>query len=185
MVGHGVLEGFLAVNANGRSGGVVIAWNEMVSTKVASRMGQFSVAVKLQRNSDDLEMIVLSINDPTYVRRRTELWGELAEVATTFQGSPIFMGGVFDGTIEAMNRQNNAGGQDLDSKDLRSFITKAMLQEIGPVNCEYPWRSTNRNTMPSQLDRFLCSIELADVHVLSRSLFDLTPIEWMVHEGQI
>ena len=52
MVGRGFLEGFLAVNANGRSGGVVIAWNKMVFAKVASRMGQFLVVVKLKRHRD-------------------------------------------------------------------------------------------------------------------------------------
>ena len=36
MVGHGFLEGFLAVNINGRSGGVVVAWKEMMFAKVAS-----------------------------------------------------------------------------------------------------------------------------------------------------
>ena len=65
-----------------------------------------------------------------------------------------------------------------------------MLREIGPVNCVYTWRSTNKNTMPCRLDRFLCLIELvehfplADVHSLSRPLFDHTPIVWMANEGQ-
>ena len=61
MVGHGFLEDFLAVNINGRSGGVVVAWNEMMFAKVTSWMGQFSMTVKLKRHSDNLEMVVVSI----------------------------------------------------------------------------------------------------------------------------
>ena len=190
MVGHGFLEGFLAVNAYGRSVGVVVAWNKMVFTKVASKMGQFSVAVKLKRHNDDLEMVGVLIYGLVNVKRRTELWEELGVVAATFQGSPMLMGGDFNVTLEAKDRVNNAGGQDLDLEDFRSFITEAMLQEIGLVNFVYMWRSTDRYTLPSQLDRFLCMTELAekfplaDVHLLPRPLFDYTPIVWTAKEGQ-
>ena len=74
MVGRGLLEDFLAVNANGRSRGVVIAWSETVFTKVSYRMGQFSVAIKVKRHSNDLEVVVVSIYGPTNVKR-AELWG--------------------------------------------------------------------------------------------------------------
>ena len=172
-------------------GGVVVAWNKILFTKVASRMGQFLVAVKLTRHSNDLEMIVVSIYGPTNVRRKTELWGELVKVVATFQGSPMPMGGDFNVTLEAMDRMNNSDGQDLDSKNFRSFITKAMLQEMGLVNYVYTCRSTNRNTMSSRLDRFLCLIELAEhfllanVHLLLRPLSDHTPIVWMANESQM
>ena len=53
MVGRGFLEGFLVVNANGRSRRVVVAWNETVFTKVDARIGQFSMTIKLKRQSND------------------------------------------------------------------------------------------------------------------------------------
>ena len=127
MVGRRFLEGFLAVNANKRSGGLVVAWNETLFTKVYTRMGQFSVAVKLKRQSNDLEVVVVLINVPTNARRRPELWGELAEMATVFQGSPMLMGGDFNVTLEAKNRPNNAGGQDLDLEGFWTFISEAEL----------------------------------------------------------
>ena len=40
MVGGCFLEGFLMVNANWCSWGVVVAWYEMVFSKVDFRMGQ-------------------------------------------------------------------------------------------------------------------------------------------------
>ena len=49
MVGRGFLEGFLEVNANGCLGGVIVTWNETVFTKVDTRMGQFSVAIKFKK----------------------------------------------------------------------------------------------------------------------------------------
>ena len=61
---------------------------------------------------------------------------------------------------------------------------------MGQVNCLYTWRSANGNTMPFRLDRFICSIMLAehfllaDVRWLSRQLFDHTPIVRTENEGQ-
>ena len=80
-VGRGFLEGFLVVNANGCSGGVVVAWNNMMFCKVDSRMGQFSTAVKLKRRSNNLKVVVVSIYGLTNVKQRTEFCRELAEVA--------------------------------------------------------------------------------------------------------
>ena len=72
MVGRGFLEDFLAVNANGRSGRVIVAWNETLFTKVNAKMRQFSVAVELKRQSDDLEIVMIVIYGPTNPRKRVD-----------------------------------------------------------------------------------------------------------------
>ena len=51
------------------------------------------MAVKLIRQIDDLEVVMVMIYGPANVRRRAKLWGELAEMAAPFQGSPVLMGG--------------------------------------------------------------------------------------------
>ena len=92
-------------------------------------------------------------------------------------------------TLEAKDRPNSAGGQDLDL-GFWMFMSETELHEMGPVDCLYTWRSMNGNTMPSRLDRFLCSIELveryplADVRSLLRSLLDHTPTICATNEGQ-
>ena len=48
-IGRCFLDGFLAVNAVGRSRGVVVAWNEAVFSRVDAWTGQFSAVVKLKR----------------------------------------------------------------------------------------------------------------------------------------
>ena len=116
MVGQCFLEGFLAVNANGQSDRVVVLWNEMVFTKVNSRMGQFSVAVKLMRYSYELEVVVVLVYGLENVTKRAERWGELEEMAATFQGSLMVMGGDFNVTLKAEDRRNNTIGQDPDSE---------------------------------------------------------------------
>ena len=102
----------------------------------------------------------------------------------------MLMMGDLNVTLEAKGRPNSAGNQDLDSEDFRSSITEAMVQEMWPVNCGYTWKSSNRYTLPSRLDRFLCSTKLvekfplADVHSLPRPLSGHTPIVWIANEGQ-
>ena len=107
------------------------ASNETMFAKVASRMGQFSVTIKLQRHSDDSHVVVVSIYSPKNVKRKAELWGELTEVAITFQGTPMQMGGDFNVTLEEIDRLNNARGQDPDSEDFKSFITEAHYKKWG------------------------------------------------------
>ena len=68
MVGRGFLEGFLAVNANGQFEGIVVTWNETVLTEVDTRMG-----VKLTRQSDDFDVVMVSIYGPANAKRRAEL----------------------------------------------------------------------------------------------------------------
>ena len=93
-------------------------------------------------------------------------------------------------TLEAKDRPNNAGGQDPDSEGFWTFLSKAELRVMGLVDCLYTWRSTNDNTMPSQQDRFLYSIELAesyplaDVQSLLRPLLNHTSIIWAKNKGQ-
>ena len=91
LVGRGFLEGFLAVNAIGRSGGVVITWNEAIFSKKDTGIGQFSSVVKLRLLEDSLEMAVVSVYGSTNAMRK-ELWMELADVADTFQGLPLLIG---------------------------------------------------------------------------------------------
>ena len=75
-------------------------------------------------------------------------------------------GGDFNVTLEVRDRPNNAGGQDPDSKGFWTFLLEAELHEMGPVNCLYTW-STNCNTMPSWLVRFLCLIGLVEWYPLA------------------
>ena len=47
-VGRGFQDRFLEVNAIGRSGGMVVAWNKETFSRVDTWTGQFSVGVKLK-----------------------------------------------------------------------------------------------------------------------------------------
>ena len=189
VVGRDLLEGYHAVNATGRSGGIVIAWNEGVYDKEDMWEGQFVVAVKLSRRSDGLKVVVASVYGPVYANRRGRLWEELDDVVSRFDGTPLLFGGDFNVTLDAEDRPDGTGGCDQGSEEFWAFLARAALQEMGPQDCNYTWRSEAGPSYRSRLDRFLCSVELlewfsgADVRALPRPISDHCPIIWQTHEG--
>ena len=60
LVGHGFLEGYLAVKAVGRSGGLVVAWNKAMFFK-DSWMGWFLAPVNLKQRRDEMKKVVISL----------------------------------------------------------------------------------------------------------------------------
>ena len=189
MVGGDFLEGYHAVKATGRSGGVVIAWNEGLYEKEEVWDGQFVAAAKLTR-SDVLKIVVASVYGPVYANRRGRLWEELDEVVDRFQDIPLLFGGDFNVTLVANDRPDGTGGRDQGSEEFWEFLARAALQEMGPQDCNYTWHSEAGPSYRSRLDRFLCSVELmerfteADVVALPRPISDHCPILWQTHEGQ-
>ena len=141
MVGRGFLDKFLAVNALGHSGGVVVALNKAIFSKVDTWMGQFSAAAKLKRQMDDFVMVVVSICGPANATMRKDLWRELGGrgVASTFQGFPFIDGGGGDlnSTLGGRDIAKDMRGLNPDSEEFWVFIAKVILIEMGLVDCLY------------------------------------------------
>ena len=128
---RGFLDGFSVVNAVGRSGGMVVAWNEAMFSRVDAWRGQFSVGVKLKRWMDTFKMVAVSAYGSANATKRKDLWRELAEVVSTFHGSPVLIGGNFHVILEARDRPNETGRQDLRSEQFWALIVDAALIEMG------------------------------------------------------
>ena len=112
LVERGFLEGFLAIDATGRSMAMVVAWSEIILSKVDMWSVQFSTAANLKRE-DRLGMTVVLVYGRMNVTRRKDLWRELVGVADTFQGSPLLIGGDFNVTLELTDRPNSMGRTDI------------------------------------------------------------------------
>ena len=111
-----------------------------------------------------------------YANCRERLWEELDEVVARFNGISLLFGGDFNVTLDTDNRPDGAGGRDQGLEEFRDFLSGAALQEMGPQDCNYTWRSEVGLSYRSRLDRFLCSVELlerfseADVLALPRPI---------------
>ena len=162
VVGRDFLEGYHVVNATGRSGGVLISWNEGLYDKEDMWDGKFVAAVKLSRRSDGLKVVVAPVYGPVYANRRERLWEELDEVVDKFNGTPLLFGGDFNVTFEVDDRPDGAGGCDQGSEEFWAFLSRAALQEMGPQDCNYTWQSEAGPSYRSCLDWFLCSVELLE-----------------------
>ena len=116
-----------------------------------------------------------------------ELWENISELATTFQGIPVIIGRDFNVTLEAADRPNGLGEQDPRSIEFRDVLAQAGLQEMGPSDCLFTWRGSTNPMARSRLDRFLCSVEMLEafpsalVTALPSPISDHTPIMWTTH----
>ena len=151
VIGGDFLEGYRAVKATGRSGGVLIAWNKGLYDKEEVWDGQFVVAAKLLR-SDGLKVMAASVYRPVYANRRERLWEELDEVVARFNDTPMLFGGDFNVTLVADDRLDGTGGRDQGSEEFREFLARAALQEMRPQDCNYTWRSEAGPSYRSRLD---------------------------------
>ena len=147
------------------------------------------MAVKLSRRSDGLKVVVASVYGLVCANRRERLWDELDEVVARFNGTPLLFGGDFNVTLEADDWPDGAGGHNQGSEEFWDFLSRATLQEMGPQDCTYTWRSEAGPSYRSRLDRFLCSVELlerfseANVLALPSPTSDHCLIIWQTHEG--
>ena len=125
-----------------------------------------------------------SAYNPHSLARQLELWEDLLELATKFQGTRLIIGGDFNVTLKAADRPNGLGGQDPSSPQFRAVLAQTGLQELGPSDRRFTWRASTDSMARSRLDRFLCFVELLDlfpateVTALPRPLSDHTAILW-------
>ena len=182
MLGRGEGGSHVTLEATGQSGGIVVAWTDENHEKLEEWRGRHMVAARLSRHLDGLIWVAASAYDPHSLVRQIELWEDLLELATVFQGTPLIIGGDFNVTLEATDRPNGLGGQDLGSTQFRAVLAQTGLQEMELADRRFMWRGSTRSMARSRLDRFLCSVEMLDlfpttkVTALPRPLSDHTPI---------
>ena len=111
-------------------------------------------------------------------------------MVSAFHGLPLLFRGDFNVTLEVGDRPNEAGGRDSGLEEFWIFISESALQDMGPADCRFTWRSSTGPHKLSSLDRFLCSIDILELFPLTdiwsplRPLSDHNPITWQTHEGE-
>ena len=185
-LGLGSAEAHVAIDASGRSGGIILARKEDQFECSCTWTGRHVVAARLVNRRDGFSAVVASAYGPAAPTLRSELWEDLAQLHETFPESPILIGGDFNVTLAASDRPNDGGGQDPGSSQFWEVIVVLGMAEIGPSDRRFTWKGP---TTQSRLDRFLCSTELlaafplAKVSALPRPLSDHTPIVWAARVG--
>ena len=170
-----------SIAASGRSGGVLLAWNEGQFELISVWTGRHVAAARLAVWADGSQLIIASAYGPWVAQRQGELGEDISQLCSLFLEVPILIGGDLNVTIAPEDRPNDQGGCDPGSAQFRDIINRCGLQEMGPADRRFTWRGP---TSQSRLDRFLCSIELLErfplalVTALPRPLSDHCPLLW-------
>ena len=101
MVECGFLESCTAVNAEGHSGGLPVAWNEAIFASEETCSGRFSATVELKQQGNGAETVFIPVYGPRNSMLCQSLWAELQGMAGKFQGLSALFGGNFHATLTA------------------------------------------------------------------------------------
>ena len=171
----------VCIDANGRLGGVLLAWKASVFNKEMVWRGRHIVAARLACWADDRYLVIASAYSPAIPTNRGELWEDLTQLCRAFPNIPLFIGGDFNVMLAAEDLPNDMGGLDPGLARFREVLAHLGLDELGLIDRRFTWCGP---TSQSRIDRFLYSLEhndiyaLAEVTSLPRPLFDHTLLLW-------
>ena len=171
----------VCIEANGRSGGVLLAWKASSFDQEMTWRGRHTVAARLL-----CHLVIASAYGPAILTNWGELWEDLLQLYRAFPNMPLLIGGDFNVSLDAEDRPNDMGGSDPGSARFKEVLAQLGLGELGPGDRRFTWR---RPTSQSRIDRFLYSPELSDIYTLAevtslpRPLSDHTPLLWTSQVG--
>ena len=160
-LGWGSEATHVCIVANGRSGGVLLAWKASIFTLETEWRGHHIAAARLVCRADDRHLVIASAYGPATPTTRGELWEDLTQICRTFPYMPLLIGGDFNVMLTAADRPNDTGGLDPGSARFREVLANLGLGEMGPTDRRFTWRGP---TSQSRIDRFLYSLELSDIY---------------------
>ena len=114
----------MALEAAGRSGGIALAWRDDAHEKLEEWRGRHVVAARLSRCMDGLSWVAPSAYGPQPSARQMELWEDLSNLAITFQGTPVIIGGDFNVTLEAADRRIDLADRTLARQNSEPCLLK-------------------------------------------------------------
>ena len=92
-LGWGGSESHVSIDASGRSGSILLAWETSLFDWEEIWRGNHIVAARLTHRADGRNLIVASAYGPTNVSSRGELWEDLTLLCGTFQNTALLIGG--------------------------------------------------------------------------------------------
>lgn len=143
---------FLAVDAEGNSGGQLCIWNPEVF--VLSECCSTRNLIIISGTTHDLfECVVLNIYAPTDAVRRRKLWDLIINLKQHFL-KPWCMGGDFN-EIRFMSDSKGCTRRDRGMLDFNNFIDQLALVDIPLLGRKFTWCNSVEGERWSKIDRFL------------------------------
>ena len=128
------------IEANGRSGGILLAWKASNFDQEMTWRGRHIVAARLSCRADGRHLVIASAYGPGIPTNRGELWEDLFLLCRAFPNMPLLIGGDFDVALDAKDQPNDMGGLDPGSARFREVLAQLRLGELGPADRRFTWR---------------------------------------------
>ncbi|XP_028107640.1 uncharacterized protein LOC114306563 [Camellia sinensis] len=178
------LVDFMAVNADGITGGLLCVWRPEVFDLIdcCSNRNCIILSGKIHQL---IECVVVNVNAPNDRSMRRNLWKILGNLKPKF--SKLWcIGGDFN-EIRIVAEREGCIRRDGEMNEFNDFINTLELVDVPMIMRRYTWCNSQEGEMWSRLDRFLVSPEWLEwfsfkLWGLSRSLSDHCPILLMEDE---
>ncbi|XP_077211531.1 uncharacterized protein LOC143846836 [Tasmannia lanceolata] len=149
-------RGWVAKEAVGSAGGVIIIWKEAFCVEEVS-IKRFSITLLLSSTNWNENWKLTTVYGPAKARERSGLWVELKEIRDSCQG-PWIVGGDFN-TIRFPAEKSRLATINRSMRNLSNFIQDSQLIDLPLLGAKYTWSNNQDNLIMSRLDRVLISNE--------------------------
>lgn len=152
---------YIHKQAEGRSGGILVAWNTNSVEMIDSRIGEFSVGVLFRDKAENREVTFAGVYGPSDPVGSERLWGELSGIMAIWNVLWC-IGGDFSVVCFSSER---IGASRITSQmsSFNGFIDDHGLVYLSLKGVEFTWINNHIRRAYSHLDRFLVSHELVSL----------------------
>lgn len=151
----------------GRSGGILVTWDDRIISALEVVCGCFSVSVKF-RCADNVEWWAYGIYGPNNPRGRKEFWDKLYSLFG-LRSPKWVLGGDFN-VVRLVAEKLYGVRITRSMRDFDAFIRDCSLRDIPLSNTRFTWSNMQENLVCSRLDRFLFSLEWEELFPNVRQL---------------
>jgi exonuclease III len=158
----GSYDMFLAIEAQGASGGMLLTWKSSMFTKLAHNQGIYTLSVDLANNSDDTIFRITTVYGPTQHSDRHTFFSELRAAKPTNM-LPWIVTGDFNVTLNPLDRSNQNHTQH-EMRQFQAEVHNLELIDLTLKGRKFTWSSERENPTFVRLDRFLISTDWAQIY---------------------
>ncbi|XP_078152948.1 uncharacterized protein LOC144548131 [Carex rostrata] len=149
------LDSYLVINAEGTAGGVLLAWDSGIFTKLAQKIDHYCLSVDLAFNMDDTIFRITGAYGPSTITEKQAFYREL-QGAQPQNLLPWIVCGDLNVTLLPQDRTDNSNHRTQTNR-FRTIVEGLQLQDLRLQGRAYTWSNEQENPIFARLDRFLIS----------------------------
>ena len=154
-LGVGRFLNWIALNAEGSVGGILLFWDKRRISMVDSMVGSFSVSCLFKMAEDGFQWAFLGMYGPVEKNLRELFWEELGSINGMWE-EPWCVGGDFN-AIFYLEERSKGGRTHNSMRRFFDILNDLGLRDLPLQGGPYTWRGGLKCRSKSRLDRFVVS----------------------------